>query len=173
VTSSKCIEALMPLALLAASIPNSVYAQEWAPTATQAFPVQTLPGAALIGPLAPSTSVHVVLGLQQQNGSQIQPTLLAMLTPGNPLYGTSLTLQQYVSQFGPTTAQVQAVQNYLTSMGFTQITVSANQLLIDAYAPATTVQAAFNTPLASYSVNGATVFLNTAPAQVPVPLSGA
>jgi pseudomonalisin len=147
-------------------------AQNWAPTATQAFPVQYLKNATLGGSLAPSTSIHVVLGLAGQNANQIQPTLKAMLTPGNALNGTSLTLQQFVTQFGATSAQVDAVQNYLQSMGFTDITVADNQLLIDAYGTPASVESAFNTPLAQYSVNGASVFVNTAPAQVPAALSG-
>jgi pseudomonalisin len=155
--------------LIAATV---VSAQNWASTATQAYPVRNLTSATLVGPLEPSTSIHVVVGLQAQNASQIQPTLKAMLTPGNSLNGTSLTLQQFVTQFGATSAQVEAVENYLEGMGFTDITVADNQLLIDAYAPASDVAAAFNTSLAQYSVNGATVFLNTSAAQVPASLSG-
>jgi pseudomonalisin len=155
--------------LIAATVAS---AQNWASTATQAYPVQNLTNAVLVGPLEPSTSIHVVVGLQAQNASQIQPTLQAMLTPGNALNGTSLTLQQFVTQFGATSAQVEAVENYLEGMGFTDITVADNQLLIDAYAPASDVEAAFNTSLVQYSVNGASVFLNTAAAQVPASLSG-
>ncbi len=107
-----------------------------------------------------------------QNAAQVQPTLLAMLTPGNALNGTSFTLQEFVSQFGATSAQVQAVVNYLTSMGFTKITVADDQLMIDGYAPAGNVESAFNTSLAEYSINGATVFANTATAQVPASLAG-
>jgi pseudomonalisin len=140
-------------------------AQTWSSTATQAFPVQYLTGAVLVGPLAPSTSLHVVLGLQAQNASQMQPTLQS-------LNGASLTLQQFVAQFGATSAQVTAVENYLTSMGFKDITVAGNQLMIDAYAPAGKVEAAFHTSLAEYSLNGATVYLNTTSAQVPASLSG-
>ena len=36
------------------------FAQGWATTTTKAFPVQYLPGATLVGPLAPATTVHVV-----------------------------------------------------------------------------------------------------------------
>ena len=147
-------------------------AQTWTSTATKAFPVQNLQGATLAGPLAASTSVHVVLGLQARNAGEIQPTLQAMLTPGNALYGTSLSLQQYVAQFGPSSADVQAVEKYLTSMGFNNITVADNQLLIDAYATAANVESAFHTSLVQYSVNGASVFVNTTAAQVPASLSG-
>jgi pseudomonalisin len=171
VNTSKYVEALAVLAL-GICVSADAGAQEWASTATKAFPVQNIPGATLVGPLAATTTVHVVLGLQTQNASQIQPTLQAMITPGNPLNGTSLTLQQFVTQFGPTSVQVQAAENYLTSMGFTDITVADNQLLIDGYAPASNVEAAFNTSLAEYSINGASVFANTAAAQVPASLSG-
>jgi subtilase family serine protease len=160
------------LAFLAVCVSPNASAQNWASTATQAFPVQNLQTATLVGPLAASTQMHVVLGLQAQNANQIQPTLRAMLTPGNPLNGTSFTLQQFVAQFGATSAQVQAVESYLTSMGFTNITVADNQLLIDGYGTAANVASAFNTSLAEYSINGATVFLNTTAAQVPSSLSG-
>jgi Pro-kumamolisin, activation domain len=46
--------------------------------------------------------------------------------------GTSLTLGQFVSQFGPTPAQVQAVESYLSSNGFTNITVEDNRLIVEA-----------------------------------------
>jgi subtilase family serine protease len=116
--------------------------------------------------------MHIVVGLQMQNAAQIQPTLKRMITQGDPLYGTSLTLSQFVAQFAPTTAQVQAVESYLSSYGFTNIAVDDNQLLIQADAPAADVQAAFNTALANFSVNGTTVFANTLDAQVPQSLAG-
>ena len=171
-SSLKCIQALATTALVITCVSTEAGAQNWAPTATQAFPIQHVQNAVPVGPLAASTPMHVVLGLQARNMDQVQPTLKAMLTPGNPLYGTSLTLQQYLAQFGPATQQVQAVQGYLSSMGFTNITVSDNQLLVDAYAPAATVAAAFNTSLAEYSVSGARIYVNTAAAQVPASLGG-
>jgi len=171
-SSTKHVGALVVLALLIVCVSPNASAQNWASTATKAFPVRYLTNATLVGPLADATSMHVVLGLQARNANQIQPTLKAMLTPGNSLNGTSLTLQQFVTQFGATSAQVQAVKDYLSGMGFTDITVADNQLLIDAYAPARNVESAFNTSLAQYSVNGASVFVNTAPAQVPASLSG-
>ncbi|MGA7625216.1 MAG: protease pro-enzyme activation domain-containing protein [Candidatus Acidiferrales bacterium] len=168
----RCVQTILAFALLLTCVAPNASAQTWASTATKAYPVQKLPNATLVGPLAASTSLHIVVGLQTQNASQIQPTLLAMLTPGNSLYGTSLTLQQFVTQFGATSAQVQSVENYLTSMGFTSITVADNQLLIDAYATAAQVESAFNTSLSEYLVNGASLYLNTSAAQVPASLSG-
>jgi subtilase family serine protease len=101
------------VAFLAVCTDASAAAQNWAATATRAYPVQYLQNAVAIGSLDPSTAVHIVVGLQEQNAGQVQSTLRRMLTPGDPLYGTTYTVQQFVAQFGPTTAQVQAVESYL------------------------------------------------------------
>jgi pseudomonalisin len=171
-TFVKCVGALAASALLVVCMSLNATAQNWAATATKAYPVQYLQNAAPIGSLAAATTMHIVVGLQEQNANQVQPTLRAMLTPGNPLYGSSLTVQQFVAQFGATTAQVQAVESYLSGAGFTNVTVADNQLLIEADGTAGGVAAAFNTVLEQYSINGTTVYLNTAPAQVPESLSG-
>jgi pseudomonalisin len=164
--------AVLAIALLAVFIPTETEAQSWVSTATQAFPVQYLQNPLLLGSLPGSTSMHIVVGLQEQNTGQVQSTLLQMLTPGNALYGTFYTVSQFAAQFGATNAQVQTVESYLTSNGFTNLTVSDNQLVIDGYATAAQVETAFNTSLSQYSVNGTTVFLNTTGAQVPTSLSG-
>ncbi|MFZ0798714.1 MAG: S53 family peptidase [Terriglobales bacterium] len=170
--SFRCVVALACSALLIVCLSPIAGAQNWASTATQAYPVQYLQNAVPIGALAPSTPMHIVVGLQEQNANQVQPTLLAMLTPGNALYGTPLTVQQFVTQFGPTTAQVQAVENYLSGAGFTNVTVADNNLLVEADGTAGGVETAFNTSLEQYSVNGTTVYLNTTAAQVPASLAG-
>lgn len=153
-------------------VPVAQAQSAWVSTATKAYPTQYLHGATLIGPMAPSAALHIVVGLQEQNANLVQPTLKRMITPGDPLYGTTLTVQQFVAQFGPSATQVQAVQNYLAANGFTNIAVADNQLLVEADGTAANVLAAFNTPLVQYSVNGASVYVNTADAQVPASLSG-
>lgn len=164
--------AVLEMTLLAVFTSTLASAQGWVSTATKAYPVQSVSNLTLIGALAPSTSVHIVVGLQEQNTNQVQPTLKRMLTPGDSLYGTSFSVQQFVQQFGPTAAQVQAVESYLTSNGFTNVTVADNQLLVEADGTAANAEAAFNTSLSQYSLNGATVFANSSDAQVPASLSG-
>jgi len=153
-------------------VPVAQAQSAWVSTATKAYPTQYLHDATLIGPLASSAALHIVVGLQEQNANLVQPTLKRMITPGDPLYGTTLTVQQFVAQFGPSATQVQAVQNYLAANGFTNIAVADNQLLVEADGTPANVLAAFNTPLVQYSVNGASVYVNTADAQVPASLSG-
>ena len=101
-TTIRCLGGLFVLALLAVCVCPNASGQGWTSTATKAYPVQNLSNAALVGPLDPSTPLHIVVGLQEQNAGQVQPTLRRMLTTGDPLYGTSLTVQQFIAQFGPT-----------------------------------------------------------------------
>jgi pseudomonalisin len=165
----KPLAALLGAAVLMLCASPIALAQIWASTATKALQLQS---ATVVGSLNPSTSMHIVVGLQERNTSLVQPTLKRMLTPGDPLFGTSLTVNQFVEQFGPTSAQVQAVKSYLSKLGFTNITVAENQLVIEASGTASQVEAAFNTSLVQFSQNGKTVFANTSDAQVPVSLQG-
>jgi pseudomonalisin len=153
---------------LAASLASVASAQTWVSTATKALP---LVHATEIGALSSTTPMHVVVGLKMQNAALVQPTLKRMLTPGDPLYGTSFSVTQFVDQFGPTTAQVEAVENYLSSYGFKNLSVSDNRLLVEANATAAQVESAFNTSLVSFTQNGKTIFANTSDAQVPASLS--
>jgi pseudomonalisin len=168
----RSVGALVGSALLTICMSPKASAQVWASTATQAYPVQYLQNAVLLGALPPSTAMHVVLGLQEQNASQVQPTLKAMLTPGNALFGKPLTVQEFAAQFAPTAAQIASVKKYLSKEGFTNITLSENKLLVEADGTAAMTEKAFNTALEQYTVNGASVYLNDTAAQVPTSLSG-
>lgn len=165
------MKAVVHVAITIASLAAVAHAQTWVSTATQAVS-PALNNAQPLGALASSTPLHLVVGLKVQNAGQIQPTLKRMLTPGDPLYGTSFTLDQFVSQFAPTTDQVTAVENYLSSYGFRNLTVSDNRLLIEADGTAGQAEAAFNTALSTFLLNGQTIFANTMDAQVPQSLSG-
>jgi pseudomonalisin len=131
-----------------------------------------VPSAALVGALPSATSIHIAVGLQEENASQVQPTLKRMLTPGDSLYGTSYTLDQFVAEFGATSTQVQAVTSYLSSFGFQNVTVDPNNLIVEADGTAAEVEKAFNTSLSQYSLNGTTFFANTTNAQIPSSLQG-
>jgi len=143
---------------------------QWVSTATKAFPID-LVKASEVGALSGSTPLHVVVGLQVRNAQQIQPTLKRMLTPGDPLYGKSLTVEEYVEQFAPTSAQVEAVENYLSTYGFKNVEAEPNNLLVQADGTAAQAEGAFNTTLWRFSLNGRTFFANTLDAQVPASLA--
>src|SRR5260370_12883080 len=162
---------MMLSGVLALLLLQPVYGQSWVSTGTKAIG-PSLQNATQLGLLPATTPLHIVVGLKMQNADQVQPTLKRMLTPGDALYGTSLTVDQFVAQFGATGAQVQAVQSYLASFGFSNIQVEPNQLMVQADETAQQAEAAFNTSLMTFSQSGQTIFANTLDVQVPSSLSG-
>lgn len=103
----------------------------WAETATRA---NTVSGAKYLGPLSAATSLHIVVGLQLRNPAQLNSLVRAQNTPGNALFQTSLTPAQFLATYGPINAQVTQVVSYLSSKGFTGISVEPNNVLISATA---------------------------------------
>src|ERR1700752_4107109 len=94
----------------------------WAPTATQGITLAnfTTPAQSL-GPLADTTQLHVLVGLQLQNQARLNSAILAVNTRGNPAYGRFVTPAQFAATYAPSSSQIQAVESYLANMGFTNI----------------------------------------------------
>jgi subtilase family serine protease len=132
----------------------------WANTATQAIAFKN---ATDLGALSPAQTLTVRVGLQLHNVDGLKQAAQshARLSPS-----------QVKSQFGPTATDVAAVTSYLQSQGLSGLTVEPNNLIVSASGSAANVAKAFNTSLHSFSLNGATVFANTAPAYVPTSLGG-
>ncbi|MHB1895331.1 MAG: PKD domain-containing protein [Metallibacterium sp.] len=150
----------------------------WAQTATHGFTIAnfTIPAQSL-GPLAGTTPLHILVGLRLQNATQLGSVIRAVNTPGTAAYGHFLTPPEFTTTFSPTTSQVQAVENYLTEMGFTNISVPVNNLYVTADGTAAAAEQAFNTPIWQYQVSGPngepmrTVYANTQRAEVPTSLA--
>jgi subtilase family serine protease len=158
---------LLCAALFVSALPIPAHA--WAPTATRAIvPLNLAP----LGPVPATTPIHITVSLNLRNREQLDAYLAAIGTPGNPLYNTRLTGEQFVAAYGPTASQAQAVAQYLTSQGFGQIEIAPNRLLIGATGSAQAVESAFNTKLLRYRVDDRTAFANSADAQVPDALGG-
>jgi pseudomonalisin len=135
----------------------NLLAQNWAPTATQAIG-PNLVNAISQGNLPDSTPIHVNLGLQIQNKDAAQAFVQHITTPGDPLFQQELEPADFLARYSPSTAQVQAVVNYLTGTGFSNVSVEPNNLMVSANGTAATVRTAFNTQLGAYLVNGKSVY---------------
>ncbi len=64
-------------------------------------------------------TVHARVYLAGANPSGLTSYATAVSTPGNPLYGDFLSAAQVQADFGPTSAQVAAVESWLTGAGLT------------------------------------------------------
>jgi pseudomonalisin len=151
----------------------------WVPTATQGITLANFTVAAQsLGPLPDTAPLHILVGLSVQNGAQLNSAIVAHNTRGTATYGRFLTPAQFAASYSPSAGQTQAVESYLASMGFTNISAPANGLYVSAYGTAATVAAAFNTGLWQYQISGPngeparTVYANTQTAQVPSSLGG-
>jgi len=141
----------------------------WVSTSTKALP----PGASIARtPANANMPLHVIVSLQLRNKDELKSYIHNQHTPGSPQYGTVLSGAQFAASYAPTSAQVQAVHDYLAQSGFHNIKIASNGVLLTADGTAAAAQTAFNTQLVQYQIDGRTVFSNTTDAQVPVELGG-
>ncbi len=80
--------------------------------------------------------------------------LLDQQNPASPRYHQWLTPQQVGDQFGPTQHDLDALTGWLTAAGFTISNVTPSRVFVQATAPASVVNAALQTSLHSFTVNG-------------------
>ena len=131
----------------------------WVATHTQALNLN----GQLLGDAPATQQLEVSAVLPLRNTSKIA----GMIEAGN-----ILTPSQVAATFGPTPSTIQAVESYLTSSGFTNVSASGNGLLVTGYGTVAQAERAFNTAISNYQLDGKTVYGNTAPAMVPAQLTG-
>ncbi|MGH8781863.1 S53 family peptidase [Paraburkholderia sp.] len=127
-------------------------------------------GASANAELGANESVHVVVTLKLRDQKGLDSFIDQVNRPGSPNYRQYLTPDQILSTYAPTEAQANAVVQYLTRAGFTNVHVAKNRMLVSADGTAATVKAAFNTSLRRFSQAGRPVYANASDAQVPAAL---
>lgn len=151
-------------ALCLAAAPASDASTTWVNTHTQNIP---LVKAKLLGPLDPAKTLQISVALQMQNRGALEDLVKQQATKGSPNFSKYITPAQFNATYAPSTAAVNAVRNYLTAAGFSQISVEPNRLFVSATGTVAQIESAFNTKLNSFMQKGKQVFVNTTPAQVP------
>lgn len=143
----------------------------WSATATQAVP--TLKGATEIGALPGTAAIAVTVGLRLRGEATLQSFIADTATPSSPTFGAYYTTAHaFTATYGPSSTSVAAVTSYLEAQGFTNVTVSPNNLLVTASGTAAEAEQAFHTALTEFAVGGARVYANTEAAMVPSNLAG-
>ncbi|KAA6465289.1 PKD domain-containing protein [Acidobacteria bacterium AB60] len=140
-------------------IPGAL-AQSWVPV-----PAKTLSVSSTVAttPAPANQTLSIVVGLRLQNVSSLQAFLQA-LRGGK---STPLTHAQFVSEYSPTASQVQPVVDYLTSIGFSNIQVSEDNLLVSAQGTVAQAQQAFNTSIVDFTLSGKPAYAPAGPVMVP------
>ncbi|WP_333679455.1 protease pro-enzyme activation domain-containing protein [Dyella sp.] len=120
----------------------------------------------VVGALAFSHPMHVVVTLKLRNEQQLDQYIAK---PGFK----PLTSAQFNAQYAPTAAQAQAVADYLTRAGFTNVQIAPNRALVEADGRADTAQAAFSTSFVHVKTHdGRDAFANNSPVHIPASLQG-
>ncbi len=132
----------------------------WANTNTQAL---SIVNASDLGVANATQSITVRLGLALHNQTQLASAVAN---------GQQIDDGTFVATYAPKSTEVSAVTSYLSSQGFSDITVEPNNVLISATGTVAQVQKAFNTSIHSFSGSGSNFIANVSPAYVPTSLSG-
>jgi len=114
------------------------------PFATVAHTTQLRQGDTVIGALPMSQPMHVVVALKLRNKEALDAFIAN--NAKNQSGGKSaqlMTSDQFLATHAPTRAQAQAVASYLTSMGFSNVSIAPNRMLVSADGTAATARNAF------------------------------
>lgn len=140
----------------------------WANISTHAHPT----GKAIFREyLAESESLDVVVSLKLRNPDQLASQLRALTRPGDPEFGHWLSRAQILADYAPLPERAQAVADYLTAAGFTNVRVATNRLLVTATGTAAVVRKAFHTELGRFVRDGREGIANITDVHVPSALS--
>ena len=157
-------------ALMASVFAISAHAattEAWVATTTKAHD----PRAAVhVAPLRAGEQVDVVVSLKLRNKADLD-ALTARLMAGVPGV-RPLSAAEFMARHAPTADQAQAVVAYLRALGFTNIDVAPNNLLVSATGTAGAIRTAFKADLHEYNVDGRRAHANVTDAMVPEHLAG-
>jgi subtilase family serine protease len=121
-----------------------------------------------LGRANPRQPVSLLVALRYRNEVQLDQFVDAVSNPSSPMFRLFLSNQQFNAYFAPLPRDYNRVADALTRAGF-RVTPSTNGTIIDADAPAATVERYFNTEI--HMVRQAGVrdvrYANTRPASMP------
>ena len=120
----------------------------------------------------PSDSIGFRVYLGWSNPSAVEAFAKAVSDPGSASYGHYLTPQQFRQQFAPSQAQVNAVQNWLRSQGFSVVYTPMNNHYVSAEGTVAQATTAFGTSFGMYSVAGLTLRSPSSDISVPASIAG-
>ena len=132
--------------------------------------VHNLSLATLTGSVPATQTVTVGVFLSNPNQAAEDAYVKQLYDPSSPNYGNYLDPATFNSQFGVPAAKFQAAQSWLQGAGLTvtQIEAATNYML--ASGTAAQVEAAFGTPLNTYTAAGRSFYANTQAPTVPASL---
>ncbi|HEY1424184.1 MAG TPA: protease pro-enzyme activation domain-containing protein [Candidatus Acidoferrum sp.] len=119
----------------------------------------------------PITKMHLLLQRSAAQETALQTLMQQQLDPKSPRFHAWLTPQEFGAQYGPADSDVQAVKDWLTSQGFSNLKVNNGKTLIVFDGTAGAVRNAFHTEVHRLSVRSEEHFANMQEPQIPAALA--
>ena len=126
------------------------------------------------GAVADAQPLQRMLLLLQRSPDQeaaLRKLLDDQQSKASPNYHSWLTPDQFGEQFGPADADIQAVTQWLTSQGFTDIKVGPGRTVIEFSGNVAQVRNAFHTQIHGFVVNNEERMANASDPQIPAALA--
>ncbi len=125
------------------------------PIANQPVATGKLPS----GKSLPGNEVKQLVFDLAYNDAAMERDLAAIYTPGSPSYHQFLTPEQIVQRYGPSAAQQQLVQGWLTKNGYTVVSVDPLHTAIKVQATVSTIERSLGIKLEAFSLPGREFFM--------------
>lgn len=110
--------------------------------------------------------------LSSTQKAELDALLLAQQTPGSPSYHQWLTPAEYARRFGVSDNDLTKIKSWLEQQGFSVDSVNNSRTALRFSGTAGQVEAAFNTQMRTYSLEGKSFFANASEVSIPAALSG-
>ncbi len=124
------------------------------------------------GAIPRRSPVEFDMVLRLRNAAGAAKFVRAVSSPGSATFHHYLTLDKWLTRFGPTKAEVRSTVAWLRKEGFTVGAIPKDRLIIPATGTAARVERAFDVRLGYYKVNGHKVRLAKNPLSIPSSLNG-
>lgn len=118
----------------------------------------------------PVTKMRMLLQRSAEQETALQQLMAQQLDPKSPKFHAWLTPQEFGQQFGPADSDIQAVKDWLSSQGFTDLKVNNGKTLIEFNGTAGAIRNAFHTEMHWLSVRGEEHFANMQEPKIPAAL---
>jgi hypothetical protein len=129
----------------------------------------TLPaGSTPLGAVAPGQELSLYVALAPQDPAGLESFATEVSTPGSPLYGQYLSVDQFADRFGAAPAEVAAVRGALQARGLSVGHAAANNLSLTVEATAAEAETALGTSFERVRTpDGRIAYANTSAPELP------
>lgn len=115
-----------------------------------------------LGAMDPNTVIAVTVWLKLHNEARLDQLVAQQHQRGSGQYHNWITQDQFNASFGPTSQELNSVQNYLNAKGLSTVFVAENNMFVKVQGTVANIQNAFHVQIHNYNLSGQTHRSNTA-----------